>query len=630
MLILRLISFVLLLGGSYLLASWRYPWDGGLLLGLGMVGLGVSLCGRDALSVMRRELSLSRAGAMRLAALALAALVGLAARNLPPGADYTALLWLWLGALALFVATLWPVDGLRWRWPLSREETWALAALLLAALLARGVGLGRIPANMGGDEGTQALLALELVEPPLGNPFTTSWYSVPTMSFLAYGVVIRLLGATIAGARALSVVAGTLTVLTTFLLGRAWGGPRVGWVAALVVAFSAYHIHFSRLASNQIADPLIATLTFWLLWRALRHPTASPPAPTRPLAGMVAGAGWYAYFGARWVTVLVALLLGGRLLLAPRFWARQRRGLGLLAAGWLVVTLPLLLWYAKQPQDLLARHDAVSIFASGWLEREIVLTGASAAQLLWQQFLKAVTAFHFTPDPTFWYRPEAPLLDFVSGALLCVGMLAAIWRWRWPTRGATLLWWWATLGAAWVLTENPPSSQRGLLLIPPTALLIAWGVEFLLAQLPRSRRAQRLALAALLLPVIVLNLLFYFVSYTPRRIYGNPTAEIATQLAHFMEARPYPEATLYFFGPPYIYWDFGTLAYLQRGQAAVEIAPEEAPPADVGEAARFVLVLARQQELAAVVVQYPGGVQYTLTSATGQPLALIYDWHADR
>jgi hypothetical protein len=63
---------------------------------------------------------------------------------------------------------------------------------------------------------------------------------------------------------------GHADVLATFLLGRELSGKGSGWLAALVLTFSAYHIHFSRLASNQIFDPLIGALAFWLLWRAMR------------------------------------------------------------------------------------------------------------------------------------------------------------------------------------------------------------------------------------------------------------------------------------------------------------------------------------------------------------------------
>ncbi len=60
-------------------------------------------------------------------------------------------------------------------------------------------------------------------------------------------------------------------------------------------------------------------------------------------------------------------------------------------------------------------------------------------------------------------------MDFVSGAFMLVGIVAAFLRWRWPSRGMILLWFCSTVVMAWGVTENPPSSQRGTILLPAVA-----------------------------------------------------------------------------------------------------------------------------------------------------------------
>lgn len=633
MVALTIFSLLLLLTGTYLLTLGRYIWDAGLLTALGSLGLVIALVkafypGARPLHHLRyrfvRRLNLRHS--LVASVLLISLVVGLAARSRSPESDFTFLLLLWLLALVGFVLALfWPPHRRRLHLPSFETSrlTWVGLVLLLGgAFLLRFMALGRVPANMGGDEGTQVLAGLKMVESPLGNPFATGWYSVPTMSFILYGVVIKICGATIAGARTLSAFVGTLTVLTTLLLGRVLGGRRFGWVAALVVAISAYHIHFSRLASNQIFDPFVATLTLWLLWRALK---GTRGAAVWGLAGMMAGFGWYLYFGARWVTFMMGLWLLWRALAEHRFLARRWRGLATLIAGWLVVASPLLLWYLAHPSDLTARYNAVSIFASGWLEREVQITGKSAFALLLQQFWRSLTAFHLTSDPTFWYRPEAPLLDFALGALMLAGMIAALLRWRWPSRGLTLLWFWSTLVMAWVMTENPPSSQRGLLLVPAVAFLVAWGVEGVLSALRRRQRAALWAVRLLLILAVMLNVAFYFGIYTPRRVYGNPTAHVATDLAQHLKADPVLGSTVYFFGPPHLYWEFGTLAYLLRDVPGVNIQPGEIPD-NVVRPARFVFVHERAGELDAVRAVYSGGEVTELRTDESTLLAVIYDW----
>lgn len=667
---LALVAFLLLLAGAFLLALDRYVWDAGLFILVALVTLGAMYLRRQALlqrwwacwrgwtarwagltlydragltdRVARRAGMLARGGAL-FVSLA----VALAARRRGPDQDFTLLFLFWLGAVILFAASL-VVRWLRDAPPhlsLARWEVWGLVALILVSLLVRGAALGRVPANLGGDEGTQLAVGMEMVAPPLNNPFATGWYSVPTMSFFAYGLMMRLAGATVAGGRALSVLVGTLTVVTTWMLGRTALGRRQGWIAAVVLAFSSYHIHFSRLASNQIIDPLVGTLVFWLVWVGLRpgavvstHQGVSTRQGVRwawGLAGLVAGLGWYAYFGARWVSFMVALVVAWRWALDHSFLRHHGRDLLLFAAGLLVAVLPLLGWYSVHPSALTERYNAVSVFASGWLAREIEITGKTALQLMLQQAWKSLTAFHLTPDPTFWYRPQRPLVDFVTGALLLLGLLEALIHLRWPSRALTLIWYGSTVVMAWVMTENPPSSQRGLLLAPVVVILVAGGFSLLRRVFTFDRRVWRWTVAALLVVMAAANLTFYFVGYTPQRIYGNPTAEMATTFARHTLAHPEPvcrsrsadvcPGTIYFLGPPRLYWSFGTLAFMLHGFPGQDVTPEVGIPEVTGPA-RFAVVPERLGQLDTLRQRYPGGVTTYLRGLQGQLLMAVYDW----
>ncbi len=654
------LALLLLLISTYLLAEQRYVWDAALLLTIALLGLvGISLWREPGQS---RVVAWARAlrprsvwTGTRMAALLLSAIVALAARARPATESFGPLVAIWLAAVLLFLCTVagpvlrCPASGGR----LSSRECWGLIALVVAAFLVRCVFVGRIPTNLGGDEGTQLVAALEIVSAPMGNPFSTGWYSVPTMSFAAYGAAMRLFGATVAGGRMLSVLIGTLTVLTTFSLARTVGGRLVGWAAAVTLACSAYHIHFSRLASNQVADPLFATLALWLVWRAIVPEAsicAARPAHWRwvgrlgsgtaaseglwGLAGVVAGLGWYAYFGARWVTVFVALVVLWRGLadrtLLPRHW----RGLVLFGVGWLVVTLPLWGWYVAHPTTLYERYSAVGVFSSGWMEREQLLTGRSLVSLTMRQIWRSLTAFHLTHDPTFWYRPGQPLIDFVTGALVLVGLADAVVRARWPSRGLAHIWFWSGLTTAWVLTENPPSSQRGLLLLPPVALFAGWGIERLSILLRVPCRCWPVVASVLLTLAVAVNVAFYFGVYTPTEVYGNPSAQTATRFAAYMRANPEPicesggaiecKGQVYFLGPPWLYWNFGSLAFLLRGYPGVDVAQGELPAA-VEAPARFAVVPERSEQMADIRARWPGGTETELHAPDGRLLIRIYD-----
>ncbi len=643
-------GLVLVFLGQAYLGGGRYPWDGVLLYGLGTLCWVVAL--RRADRGPRR--TISRFGALLQTATShprRAALMGLAvmltvgagwraARPTPP-TDFTGLLLAWAVGLLLLLAALAPLpphDGLL-RLARRARTNWieltALAVLLVAALLARTVHLETIPANLGGDEGTQLLDAIQLLGPPLGNPFSTGWYSVPTMSFLAYGLAMKLFGFTIAGGRALSALIGTATVLATFLLGRELAGRQAGWAAGVLVAFGHYGLHFSRLASNQIGDGLFGALALYFLVRGLRDERGSSAPLWFGLAGVTLGLSWYGYFGSRLALVVVALLLIWRTLAEPRFLARRGQHIALLLLGGLLAFAPLAFHYLAHPESFASRFNQVNIFSDGgWLDQAIAFTGRSAASLLLEQFWKSISAFHLTPDPTFWYYPGRPLLDPIAGVFLVLGLAAATVRARRPGQGLLVLWFWCAVLMAWFMTENPPSSQRGVGTVPPVGILAGLGLaetvglaQRLMTRWSEARRRLYGALVvALVLTVITAaNLTFYFGVYTPQRVYGNPTAELSDVLCDAIEARE-SVPPIYFDGAPYIYWDFGAIAFRLRNVDGRDYAPGAEIAADLSRGALFVVVADNEADLTLLRTAFPGGTSAAYYSPVdGRLLFVIYE-----
>ena len=506
-----------------------------------------------------------------------------------------------------------------------------LAVLAAGAFAVRAIDLEHIPANLGGDEGTWGMEGLAMWRNGLANPFATRWFAFPSMSFLAWGASIRVFGHSVAGLRMLSALIGAATVVTTFGLADALWGRRVAWMAAILLACSHYHLHYSRLAVNNIADGLFITVALWALVRGLR----SGKVGYYVLAGAVTGAGWYGYFGARLIGLVLAVFVVGRVLLEPGFLARRRGLLAALIGAALVVAAPLLIYYAAHPEALAARSNQVSIFASGWLTREQEITGRSAVSLLWQQTWKSLTAFHYTLDPTFWYRASIPLLDAVSGVFLVLGLLGSLRRWWESEHGLVLAWFWLAILLGWVVTENPPSSQRLAIVAPALALLAGLGLDWFVLAGQRALRYEgplwNGAVALALVAAAALNFVYYFAIYTPTRVYGNPTAEVTTVLARVLaedriegDTRP-----VYFHGAPFIYWDFGTLRYLADGIEGADVPPvgEGEPPAvETSHGARFVFLPERLAEMEAIQANYPYGIeQAAYSDADGRLLYVMYD-----
>ncbi len=629
-----------LLGQFYLVYRREYVWDGVFFwcTGLLLVGLAARRAGTAERAVTdqpRRPWWSGQASWPTLAmaiAIMVSAVAGFLARQRSAQTGYTPHLALWITSVVIYLLATVPPLGVR-TGPArlsvpNRSRLWhliPLGGLLVLALVVRIFDLEHVPRNFGGDEGTWAMEGLAMVAQGLANPFATGWFAFPSMSFLAWGTSMRVFGETVAGLRTLSAILGTAAVFTTFALARELWGRRVAWFSALALAVGHYHLHFSRLAVNNIADALLVTLALWLLLRGLRSGSTAYFAG----AGAVMGLGWYGYFGSRLIGVIVVVYLAWRLVAEHEFLARHGQSLLVLAGGMLVVVAPLLLHYAQNPIVLVERSNQVNIFTSGWLAAEHAITGRSAAGLLLQQLWRSISAFNYTLDPTFWYRPAIPLLDFVSGGLFVLGLIWATAHLRRPANGLLLIWFWLAVLLGWVVTENPPSSQRLLIAAPALAMFVGLGLEWVI---DFGRRAiggpARLwsgSAAAVLIAVAVINLHHYFVAYTPTGMYGNPTAEATTVLGRYLMAQN-DDSVVYFFGAPFVYWDFGTLRFLARDVDGANIPPlgeGEAVEVDRSRGLRFVFVPQRLEELESIQVLFPGGVESSAVSGSGDRLLYV-------
>ncbi|MBI3287420.1 MAG: glycosyltransferase family 39 protein [Chloroflexi bacterium] len=154
---------------------------------------------------------------------------------------------------------------------------WLVGETLLLGilLLALGLRLYRLDGqSLWYDEGTSAGLA------------TRDWVTIarnaaddihpPLYYFLLRGWAAAV-GTSEFGLRSLSVVAGTLTVLATYFLGRALFGRRVALVAAALSALSPFQVYYSQEARMYIWVTLWGVLGLLALWHTLRRWTVNSP-----------------------------------------------------------------------------------------------------------------------------------------------------------------------------------------------------------------------------------------------------------------------------------------------------------------------------------------------------------------
>ncbi len=641
------------LGQLYFFRRREYLWDGLIFHGLAAVFFLLAWrCTQPRAPKVRPGL---RAGAwlrsrsVPLGLLALGLFLSLAATVLARNRAWNeatgdaVTLWL-LGVVSVGVAAFWSdwnalprPQALRDRLRGVGRGTWleiaTVAGLTVLALLLRTMELGRVPFTLGGDEAWHGLLARQVLDGELRNPFVMGYMSMPTLFYWPLGWSLTLAGNNEFGLRLPAALAGAATVPLLYLFARRMWGRRVALLSAAFLATYDYHIHFSRLGANNVWDALFVLLALWALDVGLTSTDNARRTRAFILAGLAMGLSVFFYTGARLLPFLVVAYVG--YFVVRDLLDRLRRNsmtdeagsgeeqtrprpatlwcLLLMFLAFVVTAGPMLGFALAHPDDWNARVNQVGIIQSGWLSREPALAGKGTLQILGEQFLRAAGAFHVFPDRTAWYDADRPLLGFLPGIFALLGMAWAVAHLLDRRYFMVLLWFWSVIIAGGMLTESPPSSQRLVIAIPAVALLVAIGLEQVVCLVRRvldlDRRWGDLALGLLVLAVALGNVRFYFVDYSPSRRYGSENGETATMIGHYLQESGERERA-YLFGAPSIYWKFGTMSFLAPdvvGQDVVE--PLDAPPdfVDGDDRAVFIFLPERKGELAWVQQAFPDG-----------------------
>jgi hypothetical protein len=564
-------------------------------------------------------------------------------RGRPAEGDYTPVTVAWLLSLGLALAATAP-----WPWP-SASEWWRLVraralpradwllmgALLVAALLLRVVGLEQYPYTYGGDEGSQAVSAVGVLDGRVTNPFGTGWYSVPNMFFYWQAWSIRLFGDSVAGVRTITGIIGALAVVATYVYARRQFGRGVALVAATLLAVFHYHILFSRLSSVQVTDSLFVVLALFLLDRALyeRRPFDAL------LAGLAIGYSQYFHFGAR-VLPFVALACivyamlssdgGFRLRLPPpAAWRPLLPVAGWIALGGVLTYLPLFAYYLDHSKDFVDRVQQVNMFTNGWLTREQQITGQGPVPIVLFQIWRSIMLPFDTP-PGGWYVGLRPIIGLPMAVPTAIGLLiTTLSALRRQYFGLAVAYWGTIIGLG--LTDEPWATQRFVIATSLIAVLAAIGITFplrfasFLLAVPRAVTAATIAVIVAVLAIWNLNYTFLTPNHTDR--YGTANGLVATELAYYLRSLG-PGYDVYFFAPPRMYYyGFSTLPFIARDDRGVDVdrpLTPDAPPLPVVGPTVFAFLPERLAELQQVRGWYPNGELHEIRDPRNNVLLVAY------
>ena len=391
------------------------------------------------------------------------------------------------GGSALVVVSL---GGLRELVPAPSKATYLelllLVALTAGALWVRMYDLGeRIHVMV--DEAHFALGAaafddydnIRLLEPM---PTTASF---PFIYSYGQSAAVDIFGHNFKGLRAFSALLGALTIPAVYWLGRNLYDRLTGLLAALVLLTFPPHLHYSRLALNNIADPLFGTLALAFLTSGLRSNRRLDYA----LSGAMLGLTQYFYEGGR---LMYPALMAGWLVAGWLLWAHKPslRGVIMLGLVFVVVAAPIYYTLIGLDFPIMDRSDKVQLNDFYWsYERE-----PNNAWTRVRHFYHSLMMYVHSPENTvlyyyLYYGGKHPLIQEYAIPAFMLGIAVALWAWRKP--GVLPLLWVLLVSLGNAMLIESAVTARYVVVFPALALLIAAGMRYTLPLIwpPRWQRA---------------------------------------------------------------------------------------------------------------------------------------------
>lgn len=320
-----------------------------------------------------------------------------------------------------------------------------------------------------------------------------------------------LFGRDFTGLRFVSAVIGALTVGAAYALGRQIFDRHVALAGALLLATFPPHLHFSRLAIINIADPLFGTLALACLAGGLRTGRRADYA----LAGVLLGLTQYFYEGGRLLFPALAAvwLLGTTLPAAFRRGTRppvRASHVGVLVLGAALAALPLVVTVATLAKPLETRLDDAGLGDAFWAE----IRASGDLMPFIERLDNPLLVYTRLNDEALYYGGSTPLVLPVFVPLLLLGMAHAL-RHR---DGWLLLAWLLLTSLGNSLLVRSTIYARFVAVLPALALLMGLGVvgTWRLLIPPdgsigrRGRRAAGVLLAGLVGAVAVVQVGYYF------------------------------------------------------------------------------------------------------------------------
>jgi len=534
-------------------------------------------------------------------------------------------IYLWAAGLVFLLVAV-PRQPRRYGPPMSAAHWAALAAVLVVAAALRGWQLSELPAQVHGDEAACGIEARRILNGEVPNLLGLGWYEIPYISFAISAVAMALLGDDLFGLRAASVFQGVVSVAVLYFLMRRLYGGRAALIAAFLLAVSHWHLHFSRIGTDYMQASLATLVALFFFVRARRDGVVRDWV----WAGLALGLASSVYHAGRVSVVIVGVLLAWEWLVDRAAVRAQAAGIAAMALAAILFVAPTVAALAWSPGGLVGRSGDIFVLSPENLEHSYGSTERDTPlNVLALQARNSLVAFNWRGERSDQHSHAAPLLDFWSGALFAVGVVAVTasgWRRRYRL---VAVWFWTNLILGSWLTVDAMFSPRMIVAAPLVAVFPALVADRFCSLAERSagpidRRAATALLLLFLAASAAGNFRDYFDLHARRlQLVGAPTilSRFVREVGDRYWIYTYGSQSLAYDTPRFLVPEARGVSF----QDVVSALPLVEPPSGAG--AVYVVEATWEGSStveAAIQKAHPEATRSTLQSASGRPAFEVY------
>ena len=341
-----------------------------------------------------------------------------------------------------------------------------LIAIIVMAVFIRIYNISELPAGLWYDEADNIMRAAQIHAAPLDTPVFVPSTHLPSAFLIPIGMLQEITGPVWWNGRLVAMGFSVFLILGMFYFSREIFGPPWGLAAAFLASVMSWSLNWGRIGMHGITAAGFSACTGFLLWKSLIK--------WSPFwffwTGFTLGIGmwFYAPFRLFPLIILVGFLL--RMISDHPGWKKLFICIVSLAIPTIITTSPLIHYAYVNTDIFFKRTDQTFIMNH--------LSGSNPARAIWENLTEHISMFHVSGDPNPRHNlPFEPMLDDVTGALLIVGLIIVLSKWRRPLYLLFVFWLLIMLlpGILSVPWESP-HSLRSIGVIPAVIIIALFPV----------------------------------------------------------------------------------------------------------------------------------------------------------